>query len=157
MRAPCSGAAIRYKAGLLDVGEERLHRIEILRQERIELVVVAFRAAHRAAQPDGAERAHAVGAVLGEIFLRLETALRRGAVQTIVGRRDAFFERRVRQQVSGDLLACELVERFVVRERAEHVIAIGPGGDRVVSVEAAGIGIPHRVEPVHRALLGITR
>ena len=70
----------------------------------------------RAAQPHGAERAHAVGAVLREVFLGLKPAFGRRAVQAVVGRRDPLLDGRVRQQVSGDLLARELVERFVVRE-----------------------------------------
>ncbi len=49
LRAPCLRAAIRNQTRLLHIGEERLHRVEVLRQERIELVIVAFRASKSAA------------------------------------------------------------------------------------------------------------
>ena len=65
-RASCEpqafASAVGHQAGLFDIGEERLHRIEVARQERVELVVVALGAAQRAAHPDGASGAHAVGA-----------------------------------------------------------------------------------------------
>src|SRR5207247_3011073 len=67
-RAPGPRAAVGYEACLLDVGEERLHRVEVLREERIELVVVTLRTAQRAAEPDGAQRADAICAVFGEVF-----------------------------------------------------------------------------------------
>ena len=149
--------AIGHQAGLLDVGEERLHRVEIARGERVELVVVTLGAAERAAQPDGASGAHAVGGVLGEILLGLQAAFGGGAVQAVVGRRHALLDGGVRHQVAGQLLARELVERLVVAERAQHVVAIGPGGEGVVAVEAAGVGVAHDVEPVHGLLLGVAR
>ena len=157
LRAPRAYAAIGNESCLLDVGEERLHRVEVPREERIEFVVVAFGAAERAAEPHGAQRAHAIGAVLREVLLGLKAAFGRRAIQPVVRRRDALLGRRVRQQVAGDLLARELIERLVASKRPQHVIAIRPRGNRVVAVESGGIRVADAIEPVHRALLGVVR
>ena len=157
LRAPRARAAIGHEPRLLDVGEERLHRVEVLREERIEPVVVAFGASERAAQPHGADRAHAVGAVLREVFLGLKPAFGRRAIQAVVGRRDALFDGRVWQQVAGDLFARELVERPVLQKCLQHVVAVRPGRNRIVAMEPRRVPVTHRVEPVHGALLGIPR
>ena len=155
--APGLLAAIGHEAGLFDVGEERLHGIEVLALERIELVIVAFGAAHGAAQPDDADVAHAIGSVLREILFRLQTALGRGAIQAIVGRCHLLIDGGVGHQVAGQLLAREAVERHVVAERLQNVVAIRPRGKNIVAVEAAGVRIAHGIEPVHGLLFGIAR
>ena len=55
----------------LDVGEESREAVEVVRQEGIELVIVALAAAHRGAEPGTRGVADAIGGVLGEIFLGL--------------------------------------------------------------------------------------
>src|SRR5205814_2060023 len=109
-RAPGSRAAVGYEACLLDVGEERLHRVEVRREERVELVVVTLRTSQRAAEPDGAQRADAICAVFGEVFPGLKPAFSRRAIEAIVGRCDALLDGGLRQQVSGDLLPRELAD-----------------------------------------------
>ena len=99
-------------------------------------MVVALGASERAAHPHGAERPHAVRAVLREVFLGLKPAFGRRAIETVVGRRDALLDGRVWQQVSGDLFARELVERPVLQKRLQHVVAVRPGGNRIVAVES---------------------
>ena len=64
-------------------------------------MVVAFGTSERAAQPHGAQRAHAVGAVLREVFLILNASLLRGAQNPVVGRGDFLFDTCVRQEVTG--------------------------------------------------------
>ena len=62
-------AVIHVNAPLLDIREKRAQRIKILGAERIELVIVAFAAAHRRAEEGRRNGADAVGGVFGEIFL----------------------------------------------------------------------------------------
>ena len=157
LRAPRPGPAIRHESGFLNVGEERLHCVEVLGQERIELVIVTLGAAHGAAEPHRAQGPHAIGTVFREVFLRLQPAFRRGAVQAVVGGRHALVERCVRQQIAGDLFTREFVERLVAGERAQDVIAVRPRRNRIVAVETARVRIAHGVEPMHRSLLRVAR
>ncbi len=53
------------------------------------------------------------------------------------------------QQVAGDLLFDEAIERFIGIEGADHIIAISPCvsiGD--VLIETIGVGIPCHIEPM---------
>src|SRR6185369_17074816 len=104
-----------------DIGEERLHRIKILRREGIELVVVAFGASQGRAEPYRAQRADSIGSVLREIFLGLQPALARSAIQAVIRRRDFLIDRRIGQKIARELLARELIERLVVAKRFEDV------------------------------------
>ena len=114
-------------------------------------MIVAFGAAHRGSQPDGTKCAHAVCAILGQVLVRLQAALRGSAIQAVVRRGYSLFRGGAGQQVSGQLLASELVEGLIVAEGAQHVIAIGPGRPDVVAVKAGGIREAHRVKPMHGA------
>ncbi len=118
---------------------------------------MALGAAHGGAQPDVADRADAVGAVLGEVFLGLNAAFGRGAGQAIEGGGDLLVRGRVRHQVAGELLAGELVERHVVAEGAQDVVPVRPSRIRIVAVKAGRVGVAHGVEPVNRHLLGVRR
>ena len=102
----------------LNVGEESRHAVEVLRAERVELVVVALGASNGRAHPDRSHCPHPVRVVLRTILLGLGAALGAYLVQTIESRRDLLARRRVRQQVAGELLARERVEGKVLVERA---------------------------------------
>ena len=57
-----------------------------------------------------------------------------------------------------ELFDDEFVERFVVIQRGDHVIAVTPGVEiRQVLVEAVGIGIAGNVQPVAPPALAIVR
>src|SRR5579885_3227311 len=104
-------------------------------------MVVALGAAERASQPDGARRADAVSAVFRKMFLRLQSAFRRHPVQPVVSRGDLLLDRGVRQQIARKLLACKLVERLVLGEGPQDIIAVGPDRVRKIAVKAGGIRI----------------
>ena len=53
----------------------------------------------------------------------------------------------MRQQVAGDLLNYKLIERLVVVERVDHVIAIREDVLVLIAVESDGVGETHFVEP----------
>ncbi len=141
--------------GFLDVGEDRGQAVEVLRGERVELVVVALAAAHRLAQPHGRHVAHPVGVVLRQVLLRLGAALLGRLEQAVVGGADARLQRRARQQVAGELLPRETVETLVDVERADDVVAVRADVHRVVAVVADGVGVADQIEPVHRHALAV--
>ena len=84
-------------------------------------------------------------------------SLSRRAIQAIVGRRDFLIDRCIRHQIARQLLAREAVERHIVAERAQHIIAIRPRRKNIVAVKAAGVCVADRIQPVHGLLLGIAR
>ena len=62
------------------------------------------------------------------------------------------------QQVAGDLLDGELVEREVAVEAPSiDLVAPGPHGPRAVALVAVGVGVAGRVEPVARHALAVAR
>ena len=101
--------------GLLHVGEEGGEAVELAGRERVELVVVALGAAHGRAQPDRRDVAHPVGGVLGHVLLGLAAALLGRLEQPVVARGDPRLVGRRGQQVAGELLDREPVERLVAR------------------------------------------
>ena len=118
-------------------------------------MVVALGAAQGRAQPDRRDVAHPVGGVLGHVFLGLRPALLGRLEQPVVARGDAGLVGRPRQQVAGELLDREPVERLVGVERADHVVAEQPDVDVVVAVIALRVGEPDQVEPEDRHPLAV--
>ena len=60
------------------------------------------------------------------------------------------------KQVSRDLLPHELIEREIVVERIDNVVAIAPRiAERVILVDASGIGIPSHIQPVAPPALAV--
>ena len=142
-------AVVAVDAPLLHVGEEGLQFVEVAGLDRVELVVVALGTAERAAKPGRRHAPHPLGAVLREILLRLRAPLAGHHVEPVVARRHELLGRRIRQQVAGQLLAGELVERLVRVERADHVVAVGKDPLVLVAMEADGVGVAGDVEPPH--------
>ena len=135
------------RAVVIDVGEERGEAVEVFLRVRVELVVVALGAAHRAGEPGFGKIPHAVGLVDRAVLGVLRAAFVRRLQQAVVAGGDALPERRIRQQVAGELLDRELVERQIVVERLDHVVAVGRDAVLLVAVVADRVGEPHQVEP----------
>ena len=148
---------VAVEAGLGRVAEEGGQRVEILGRERVELVVVALRAVGRQAQVDPADRLHAVGGVVGEVLFDDGAAFIGRGVAPLETGRDQLRLRRIRQQVAGDLLDRELVERLVRVEGFDHPVAVGPHLARVVEVQAVGVGVARGIEPIAGAVLAVRR
>jgi len=87
----------------------------------------------------------------------LGAALLRGLQQAVVARRDPGLGRGAGQQVAGELLGRELVERLVGVEGVDDVIAVRGQVAVIVAVVAAGVGVAYQVEPVHRQPLAEVR
>ena len=63
-----------------------------------------------------------------------------------------------RQQVSGELLLQESIERLVGIERRDHVVAIAPGfGIGEIVIHAVAVGVPGDVQPVSAPPLAVAR
>ena len=144
-------------ARLRRVVEERRQRVELLLRERVELVVVADRAAGGQAEPDLRRRLGAVAGVEDEVFLVDRAALVGRDVAAVEAGGDLLIERAVRQQVAGQLLDRELVERLVLVEGVDDPVAVGPDLAVVVEVDAVRVGVAGGVEPVAAAMLAPVR
>ena len=138
---------VRVDAPLLHVGEERLQGVEVGRLNRVELMVVALGAAEGAAQPGIGDGSDAFGAVLREVFLHLGAAFAGHHIQAIIAARDELFFGRVRQEVAGELLAREDVERLIRVEGVDDVIAVREDALILVAVVADRVGEAGDIEP----------
>ena len=141
---------VRVDAPLLHVGEERLQGVEVGRLNRVELMVVALGAAEGAAQPGIGDGTDALGAILREVFLHLGAAFAGHHIQAIIAARDELFFGRVRQEVAGELLAREDVERLIRVEGVDDVIAVREDALILVAVVADRVGEAGDIEPPDR-------
>ena len=142
---------------LLDVGEEGAERVEIAGLERVELVVVALRAAGCLAEPGGTDRANAVGEHPRLVVLGLGAPLLGREQEPVEPRANAGLLIRIGHEVPGHLMDRELVKGLVVVEAPDHPVAVGPDISRGVAVVADRVGEPDSVEPADRHLLAIVR
>ena len=140
------------------VVEKGFERVMVLLRNRIELVVVARGAADRQSEEHGTRRIRAILDVLKAHFFFDDAVL--------VGRRvvpdesgcDALIERGIRQQVAGELLDCKLIERQIGVERPDHPVAVRPDAAAIIVVmQAVGVAVARRIEPIARAVLAVVR
>ena len=120
-------------------------------------MVVTLRAAHGRSEERGRNRPHPIRRRLGQILLRLGTAFAGHQVEAIKARRHELLRSRIRQQISRQLFANELVVRFVVVERLDDVVAIGKDVLALVAVETDRVGKSHHIQPRHRHALTVVR
>ena len=143
--------------GIRGVIQERHRLIVFLRREGIVFVVVALRARHRRAHPRPEGRVHAIDQRLVAELLVVGAALavrHRVAVKT---RRHSLILRRIGQEIAGDLLDGELIERQVAVEGGDHPVAIRPHRPAVVFFKPLRVCIPREIEPRTRPALAIRR
>ena len=129
--------------------EERFQAVKIALGEGIEFVVVTARAIEGLGEPDGGGGLHAIGGVLGKKLFRRYSALLIDHVVAVEARRDALIERRLRQQVPGDLLDGELIETHVRIERPDHPVAPRMQGAVAIHLVAIRVGEAGPIQPVH--------
>ena len=133
--------------GLLDVSKEGPQAVEILRGERIILVVVALAATDRRPQPDRADGADPVGDVAGLIVLGLGPAFFGGEEEPVECRTDLRLDGGIFHQITRQLFNGETVVGLVGVERPDHIIPVRPDVAGIVAVVADGVGEAHHVEP----------
>ena len=142
---------------LFDVGEEGLERIKILGGDGVKLVIMAFRAAKSGAQPGGADHPGAVRAVFGEIFARLRPAFTGDHVQAVETGGNELLPGGMGQEIAGELLPGELIERLVVIVGVDHIIPVGKNALVLVAVIPHGIAEADHIQPGHRHAFAIMR
>ena len=148
------GGLRRGEIALGGVVEEGVELVKIALAEGIVFVRVTLGARERDAEPDGAERAHAVHDGLGAVFLLIHAALfvREGLAKKTGG--DFLFERGVGQEIAGELFNRELIEGLVAIERADDPVAIHVGeGARGIFFVTVAVGVVREIEPVTRPVL----
>ena len=133
--------------------EEGRHLVELALRERVELVVVAHRAAGRQAEPDLRGGLGAIARVQDQVLLGDHPPFAGGDVAAVEAGADQLIERAIGQQVAGELLDRELIERHVPVESIDHPIAIRPVLAIVVEVDAVGVGVSSVIQPVAAAML----
>ena len=116
-------------------------------------MVVADGAAGGHAEEELAEGFGAVAGVEDFVFLVDDAAFVGGDVAAAEAGGDLLLQRGVGEQVAGELLDDELVERHVVVEGADDPVAVGPDFAVVVEMDAVGVGVAGGVEPVAAAML----
>jgi hypothetical protein len=139
------------------VREERLQPVVVLLQNRIELVVVAARAAVGHPEEHGANR---VGHIVEDLLSPLQQVPRVALVGIVAVERGG--DTRVGiarpQLVAGELFADESIVGLVGVERVDHVVAVAPGiGPRFIRLEAFALGVPCQIEPVAAPALAVLR
>ena len=135
---------------LRDVMEEGVEAVKLARRDGIVLVVVALGAGEGHAEPRRAQRAHAVHEIDVQVLGINDSALVGGHHVAHETAGHLLLHGRVRQEIAGELLDGEAVERLVVIERFHHPVAPQPRfAERVVVVTRA-VRVPREVEPRHR-------
>src|SRR5688572_29505645 len=95
----------------LSIIEERKEPVILLLRKRIVFVVVALRAGERRSQPDGCGRINAVHNGCYAILFRIYAALFINHGIPVKSGGDSLLERGIWEEVSGNLLNGELIER----------------------------------------------
>ena len=129
--------------------------IKIFLRNRIELVVMAAGTADRQPQVDRARRGDAIDHRLDAEFLGVGSPFFIQQRVAMKPGRHELIDRRVGQQVAGELLDRELIERQVAIVRVDHPIAILPDRPRVVVGVAVAVGVASQVEPVPAPALAV--
>ncbi len=137
------------------VHEEGLELVVLLLRDLVELVVVALRAAERGAEEDRADR---VGEVVGDLLLLQVQVARVDLVGEVA--QEAGGHQRLApvgpEFVAGDLFLDEAVERLVLVERGDHVVAVAPDvGPRAVGVVAVRVRVARQVQPAPALALAV--
>ena len=139
----------------LDIGKEGTKGVEVTRRNRVELVVVALRASSRLTEPDGADGAHAVSEIAGFVVLGLSATFLGREEETVKGGADLGFLVGTREEVTGELFACEAVKGLVGVEGFDDVVAVRVDVSWGVGVVPDGVCKADDIQPVLRHLFAI--
>ncbi len=140
-----------------DAVEVSKHPVIFSLRDGVVLVVVTAGASHGQAQPYDCRGVHAVGDILYAELFRHDSALGAGAVIAVEARGDFLAERGARQQVAGDLLDREPIERHVAIERVDNPVAPAPHVAITVRLVAVGVGVTRGFHPAVGHAFGVAR
>ncbi len=156
-------APARHEAGVVErtgAVEDAGQRVVVGGRDRVELVVVAARAAERLAEERAADQVelfvdgveHQLRLVLFGQHARTE---RQEAGRRVAVDADPWF---VDHQVAGDLQLREAIERQVLVVGGDDPVAIAPRiGEGEVLVEAVAVAVAGQVEPMARLAFAVVR
>ena len=148
----------RVDIDFVGVVEEREKAVVVLLRDRVELVVVALRAADGQAHPNRADGAGAVDDFFEAELFDLDASLAILKRVAVEARGDFLFGRCVFEQVTGYLFSGELVEGYVVVERVDDPMPVSPGvRTNKILLVAVAVGVACQVEPLHRPLFAVVR
>ena len=88
-------------------------------------------------------------------ILRRSRPFVRRDIAAIEARGDFLIHRAIGQQIAGELLDRELIERLVAIEGRDHPIAKRPNFAIIVEMNAVGIGVARGIEPIAGPMLAI--
>ncbi len=134
------------------VVEEGRQLVELTLGERVKLVIVAHGAVRGEAEPHLRDGLGPIARVVDQVLLGDGPSLIGGHVAAVEARGNLLVEGVPGEQVAGELLDGEPVERHVLVEHADHPVAVGPHLAVVVEVVAVRVGITRGVEPVAGAM-----
>ena len=140
---------------VLAVVEKPQQAVVVLVRDGIEFVCVTLRATDGEPEPHGAGGVDAVHRRLDAKLLRVGTALLVDQRVAVEGAGDELRLLRVGQEVAGDLLGGEPVERQVVVERLDHPIAVRPHLPFAVDRITVRVRVARTVEPVPPPALAV--
>ena len=146
----------RAFVGAIRVGrvvQDREEAEVIVLRDGVILVRVTLRTRHRGSHPDRYRCVHPIHHSDVPVFLIARAAFVVRHRVSMKRRGDKLLVGGVVQQITGDLLKGELIERLVRVQRADDVIAIRPDRPRRIIRVAAGIRIARLVQPELRPML----
>ena len=146
-------AAVR----VLALVEERIKLVVLLLRDRVILVGVALRAAHRQPHPHLHRCVHPVANRLGAKLLVVGATLGVRLGVAMERRREQLVARWLRQQVAGQLLDGELVVRHILIECLDHPVAIFPDDAQRVRAVAGRVRITGEIKPNPRPAFAVGR
>jgi hypothetical protein len=155
---PVGGRQVELRAAgcrALERIEDGNHPIVVMLRHGIELVVVAASTAKRQAEKDLAGGGDQVVELIEAVLLGVGRLIVPGS-QAEEAAGDERLGAGIGKLIAGQLLEHETIERFVLVEGANHVVAITPDVrlDGVALV-AIGFGVTHQVEPVPAPALAV--
>ena len=152
-----SQALLEVAANLVNVVEECEELVELALRDRVELVIVAARAAEREPKKGRAGRADAVDHCFDAILLEIGAPFLIDHRVAMEAGGDELVLRRLWQQISGNLLDHELVEGEIVVECVDDPVTVGPDRARSIDRVAVGVRIAGDVEPVPAPAFSVVR
>ena len=139
------------------VVEEGQHPVVVLLGDGVELVVVALRAGHGAAEPRRGGRVHAVHQRLPPRLFDVDPSLLVEEGVPVEAGRDLLLRRGLGEHVTRDLLDGEVAERQVPVEGVDDPVAVHPRGPAPVLLVAVRVGVSREVQPGTRPALTVVR
>ncbi len=118
-------------------------------------MVVTLTALKRRAQENRSGRVDPIKNLVDAVFFRMHAGLNIAGHRSVKPRCNSLPSRGVRQQVSGQLVDDELIERLILVHRLNHPVAIGPAVADLIGLKAVRVGISGQIQPGTRPMFSV--